>query len=107
MCEPGCEAHYGCQLRSKGINVAPSATPSRRRWVNRKPVAPSWEKGRAGEHRPDGSFMPYLSPRTGQPMGVKEFSEHRHDFGTQIARLKSDPTVLAESRARAGAPERS
>lgn len=99
MCEPGCVEHYGCRLREKGIQVSPAATPSRRRFSPRKPVGPSWEKGRAGERRPDGSFMPYLSPRTGRPMGVKEMADNRGNFDAQIRRLKSDPTVFARERA--------
>lgn len=106
MCEPGCVEHYGCRLREKGVQLSPSATPSRRKWAYRKPRTGQWEKGRVGETRPDGSWMPYLSPRTGEAMGVKEWSEGRHGFEAQIRSLKSDPNVLAETRARASTPER-
>jgi hypothetical protein len=99
MCELGCVSHYGCRIRLKGIQVSPAATPSRRRFKPRKPVGPSWEKGRAGEVRPDGSWMPYLSPKTGRPMGVKEYADGRGHFDTQVSRLKSDPHVFARERA--------
>ena len=35
----------------------------------------SWEKGRVGEHRPGGTFMPYLDPKTDMPMTQKRYSE--------------------------------
>lgn len=51
----------------------------------------SWEAGRAGEHRPDGSFMPYLNA-DGQAMGVKEFSENRHTYESRLRELRSGAT---------------
>lgn len=96
----GCDT-YGCRLRRKGLQVSPQATPNRRRWAYRQPKAPQWEKGRVGEPRPGGSFMPYLSPRTGKPIGVKEYAENRGNFEAQVKALHGDPTVLSRSRAAA------
>lgn len=66
----------GCTLRRKGIQVPPSATPTR---TPRRPWRPgpknSWEAGLAGEHRPDGSFMPILDPTDGHKLSVKEASD--------------------------------
>lgn len=40
----------------------------------------SWEKGRAGTYRKDGSFMPYVDEH-GDPIGVKTFGEeYRRKF---------------------------
>lgn len=73
----GCDT-YGCQLRRKGVDFSGAATPTRRaRRPFRKAEQPSWEKGKSGEHRADGSFMPYLNER-GTPIGVKEYGENRH-----------------------------
>lgn len=99
MCEPGCLAHYGCRVKAKGIQVAPSATPSRRNDAAPAKANPVWERGRVGERRPDGSWMPYLSPKTGKPMGVKEFAQGRRGFTQQLRALKSDPSVLSRERA--------
>lgn len=45
---------------------------------NGKPPAPhrynQWEKGRAGEHRPGGGFMPYLG-NDGTALPIKKFAE--------------------------------
>lgn len=58
---------------------------------------PSWEKGIAGEHRVDGSFMPYLNDHR-EEMGVHEFGNKRHDVTEAVKRLKSDPNVFAAER---------
>lgn len=89
----GCDT-YGCQLRRKGIQVPPSATPTR---TQRRPFRPgprfnSWEKGRAGEHRRDGSFMPHLG-NDGQPITIKDWSENRCRYEDRLRQV------------RAGAPE--
>lgn len=83
---------YGCTLRRKGIALSSAATPTRQ---GRRPFRPgprfnSWEKGVAGEHRPDGSFMPYLNG-DGQRIQVKEFSEHRREFEATRARQLRSP----------------
>jgi hypothetical protein len=71
----------GCELRRGGLFVlASAATPTRsRRLPFRDPAKVnhnSWEAGIAGEHRPDGSFMPYIGA-DGSRMHVKEYGENR------------------------------
>lgn len=82
--DPDC---YGCQLRAKGIQPAPSATPSRtlnRKFVKREVKAPSWERGPTGERRADGSFMPYIRP-DGSLIRTKSFADSRRRLEDQIA----------------------
>lgn len=55
---------------------------------------PAWERGVAGEHRADGSFMPYLNPDL-SPIGVKQASEQRHEIEDAKRRLASDPAPVA------------
>ena len=68
---PGC---YGCELKAKGITLVcvnqRNAVPPRRDESN------GWEKGRAGEHRADGSFMPYLNAE-GSALAIKDYTEDR------------------------------
>lgn len=72
---PDCECDtYGCRLRRKGVQVSPSGMvkhngkpPSRHRYNQ-------WEKGVAGEHRPDGTFMPKLDAN-GSVIPIKKYSE--------------------------------
>lgn len=71
---------YGCELRRKAINLSSAVSQTMR--ANR-PFRPkinaSWEAGTAGEHRRDGSFMPYLD-RTGRKIRVKEAGERRREL---------------------------
>lgn len=85
----GCDT-YGCVLRRKGIQVPPSATPTR---TPRRPFRPgprfmSWEAGRAGEHRRDGSFMPYLGS-DGQPIPIKDWGENRHRYEDRLRQVRA------------------
>lgn len=78
---PDCECdNYGCELRRKGIQLSYDASPTARaRRPFRPSVQPSWEKGVAGEHRADGSFMPYLHG-DGSKIHVKEMGERRKEL---------------------------
>ena len=76
---PDCECDtYGCQLRRKGVQVSPAGMVKH----NGKPPAAhrynQWEKGKAGEHRPDGTFMPYLN-KTGDAIPIKHFAQGDYD----------------------------
>lgn len=88
---PDCDCDtLGCQLRRKGIQVPASATPTR---TPRRPFRPgprynSWEAGRAGEHRRDGSFMPYLGDN-GQALGIKDYSENRRRYDDRLRQVRS------------------
>lgn len=88
---------YGCELKAKNISLSSRIIPSRQNAVPPRTPDPAWERGRAGERRPDGSFMPFLSPNR-QTMGVKEYGERRREVDEQVKRLKSDPNVFASER---------
>lgn len=97
----GCGDCYACRLRAKDIGIASAVIPNRlantaRRVAPRTPD-PAWERGVAGEHRRDGSFMPYLAPGSTRELGVKEFADNRGHYEAQIARLKSDPNVFKKA----------
>ena len=75
----GCDS-YGCWLRRKGVYFDMKATATsraRRPW--RPKVNCSWEAGVAGEHRRDGSFMPYLHAN-GSKIHLKEMGERRREL---------------------------
>jgi hypothetical protein len=72
---------YGCVLRRKGIMLSATASQTmrvRRPW--RDKVNCSWEAGVAGEHRPGGTFMPYIGERTGRKIRMKEAAERRGEI---------------------------
>ena len=86
-----------CGEAVKRILQAPAltaaATPSRRNKVPPSKANPAWEKGIAGEHRRDGSFVPYLK-RDGSQVGVKEFAANRTKYERILReqRPQSTPT---------------
>lgn len=90
--DPNC---YGCQLRAKGIGFSAAAMPTRQNSVPPRAADPAWERGVAGEHRPDGSFIPYLNATTSEPIGVKEFGEKRHIYEQAIQDLHSPDTKVS------------
>lgn len=65
---------FGCRIQTVGF--APSAMPTRRNMVPPRAPDPAWERGRAGERRVDGSWMPYLTA-SGDPIGVKQMQDKR------------------------------
>jgi len=40
---------------------------------------PAWERGISGEHRPGGTFVPYLDSE-GKRIGVKKFADNRKKY---------------------------
>ena len=75
-------------LQSPALTAA--CTPTRT--MNRVPPRkqdPAWERGVAGEHRPDGSFMPYLRPADQTPMKVKEFADNRTKYEKVLREMRS------------------
>ena len=97
----GCEEHFACRLRAKGVQLSPQATPNRRA-VRRDPgprqADPAWERGIVTEDRPGGFKMPLLEPGTRAPLHVKQYGEHRRDIDAQVKRLKTmeQPLVLRD-----------
>lgn len=96
--DPNCDCKaYGCVKRREGFGyVSGAATPTR---TQRRPFRPgprfnSWEAGLAGEHRADGSFMPYLDAN-GARMGIKEYSENRRAVDEARSRQRSGVGVDA------------
>lgn len=79
---PDCQCEsLGCKMRREGLfALSSAATPTRGRHQPFRDPAKvnhcSWENGLAGEHRPDGSFMPYLTESGGR-MHIKEYGENR------------------------------
>ena len=56
------------------------ATPNRgRNKIPPRKAQPNWEKGRAGEHRRDGSFVPYRKA-DGSTIPIKEFTDNRSKY---------------------------
>ena len=75
-------------LQSPALSAA--AAPSRMNKVPPPQADPSWEKGVSGEHRRDGSFVPYVDTE-GNRIGVKKFADNRTKY-ERILRERNQST---------------
>ena len=74
---PGCQEHYGCRLRAKGMQVSPRAQMTRtQNWRPSVSKPPSHWKNIVYSERPDGSKMPVLKP-DGTVLRHKEYQEKK------------------------------
>ena len=55
------------------------AVPSTRNKIPPRKANPTWEKQVAGEHRNDGSFVPYRKA-DGKTIPIKEFTDNRSKY---------------------------
>lgn len=84
----GCEEHYGCRLRSKGVQVSPNATPTRHNRRKDKVEPPSWNKGIVYDERPGGTKMPVLNQDM-TPVRMKQGAEQRHKINDHLRRSRT------------------
>ena len=68
-----------------------AATPSRKNKVPPPKANPAWERGIAGEHRPGGTFVPYLDSE-GKRIGVKKFADNRTKYERILREKKNQST---------------
>lgn len=78
---------FACKLDTVQMDARIQARRTTRYVSPAKPDNP-WERGVAGEHRVDGSFMPYIGPDY-EPIGVKQFAENRSRYEKTIRRNKA------------------
>jgi hypothetical protein len=80
---------FACKLRTVQFDAAVAGNGR-----NVRPRTPDnpWERGRAGEHRPDGTFMPLLHPDL-STIGVKEAGERRHEIESFRRQLNQEATT--------------
>ena len=84
-----------CGGTVKRILQAPALTaaaaPSTKNKVPPPQANPVWEKGIAGQHRRDGSFVPYVNA-DGSRIGVKEFADNRTRYERNIRENRTQST---------------
>ena len=90
LCEtPGCDEHYACRLRNKGLQVSPRAQMTRtQNWRPTPAVIPSRNKQLVYDERPDGSKMPVLKP-DGTHLRMKEYLDNKAHFDASITRTRT------------------
>ena len=76
---PHCGKDSAQRIRQSPALTA-AATPNRTgNKVPPRKAQPNWEKGKAGEHRADGSFVPYRKA-DGSTIPIKEFTDNRSKY---------------------------
>ena len=80
---PECEEHYGCRLRNKGLQVSPSATPTRHNRRKDRVEPPSWNKGILYDERAGGTKMPVLNADL-TPVRMKQAGEQRQKINKHL-----------------------
>ena len=86
---PDCGETVKRVLQSPALTAA--AAPSRMNKVPPPQANPVWERGVAGEHRRDGSFVPSVH-NDGSRIGVKEFADNRTEYERNIRENKNQST---------------
>ena len=87
----------GCgEETAKRILQSPALTadaaPSTKNKIPPPQANPTWEKGISGEHRRDGSFVPYLDSE-GKRIGVKKFADNRKKYERILREKKNQSTT--------------
>lgn len=80
---PGCEEHYGCRLRNKGIQLSPVATPTRHNRRKDRVEPPSWNRAILYDERPGGYKMPVMNADL-SPVRMKQASEQRRKINDHL-----------------------
>jgi hypothetical protein len=96
----GTPGTYGDSLRSKGVQIDAGQAKSHRSGEDKRDSNArfnNWERGVTGEHRPDGTFMPYLDT-SGDVIRNKQMSEGTFDKAkTALHELRSGAIPTGES----------
>jgi hypothetical protein len=80
----GCQEHYGCRLRNKGIQLSPKAQMSRmHNYRPAKKEPPAYNKTIIYEDRPGGTKMPLLNT-DGSPVRQKQYDENKRQITSTI-----------------------
>lgn len=81
------KAAYREKLRSLRFARVPGGSRSERLPFREKPNM-SWEKAIQGEHRPGGTFMPYVRESDLAPITAKQMADNRGRFEKQIREIR-------------------
>ena len=92
----GCEQHYGCRLRSKGVAVSPRATPTKNlNWRPSKQTPPGRYKQIIYEDRPGGAKIPVMKS-DGEVLRGKEYDENRNKIDKTIRTIRNSGHATQE-----------
>ena len=93
--DPDCECGaYACSLRKKGVQVSPSGMVKHNGKPPSKHRYNQWEKGIAGESRPNGTRMPYLD-KNGSVIPIKHYTEGRYAKGQEALKALREKSTTS------------
>lgn len=78
---------YREKLRSLSFGKVPGGNRSGQGKLRKPTYNNGWERGIKGEHRADGSFMPYVDQDM-NPIRMKQWSENEHSYKEQLDQLR-------------------
>lgn len=78
---------YREKLRSLSFGRVPGGSRQGKAGLRKPELNNGWERGIKGEHRADGSFMPYID-HNGNPIRMKQWAENRHNYEAQLDKLR-------------------
>ena len=77
-------------LQSPALTADATPNRGRNKIPPRRPNN-NWERGKAGEHRADGSFVPYVKS-DGDQIPIKEFADNRSKYEGMLRDRKNHST---------------
>lgn len=78
---------YREKLRSLSFGGVPGGNRRSKGKLRKPELNNGWERGIKGEHRPDGSFMPYVDSNL-DPIRMKQWSENERGYTSQLETLR-------------------
>jgi hypothetical protein len=96
---PGCQEHYGCRLKAKGLQVAPTvgASTQTRNWRPTVDVPPPHYKNILTRDVPGGFKLPVLKA-DGSPIRHREAQRDSRKIDNQIARVEQACAQATKAR---------
>lgn len=95
---PGCDIHYGCRMKAKGLQVSPrvgASTGTRNFTPSIDPPAPAHYRTVLTEDRPGGFKMPILNSDA-TVIRHRQAQREKHEIADRLARSRA--LVAAQTR---------
>lgn len=87
--QQGCQQHYGCRLRNKGIRLSNAVTSTRTKNMRPTPFADPVQNAQIMyDERPGGTKMPFLNDN-GTVLRHKQWRENKAGITDNIRRIRT------------------
>lgn len=85
---------FACKVSTLQFDASVAPNHAHKPVPPKRAMDPAWERGVAGSHRPDGTFMPYIDGSL-RKIHVKEAGERRSEIAAMKSRLAQTPAATA------------